>query len=112
MREELERKRDTLIKTNRTRDKYNLFRQCMIRHADLKYRALMVWKENVQYWNRTMQRTKLRLIELHKRNLSHAFFKWKESIDKKHMVELVSFTEDLVNENQELKNTLEHCHRE
>lgn len=46
-----------------------------------------------------MQRVKLRLIELHKRSLSGAFFKWKETIDKKHMVELVSFTEDLMNEN-------------
>lgn len=65
-----------------------------------------MWKENVQYHNHTMNRIKLRLIELHKRSLSHAFFHWKENIDKKHMVELVSFTEDLMNENQELQNTL------
>lgn len=56
-----------------------------------------------------MTRVKLRLIELHKRNLSSAFFKWKESIDKKVMMDLVTFTEDLVNENQELKNTLQNC---
>ena len=67
--------------------------------ADVKYRALMVWKENVQYYNHIMTRIKLRLIESHKRKLSKALFKWKESIDKKHMVELVSFTEDLMNEN-------------
>lgn len=67
----------------------------------------MLWKENVEYYNRTLNRTKLRLIELHKRNLSQAFFKWKETIDKKHMVEMVAFTEDLVNENQELTNTLQ-----
>jgi hypothetical protein len=42
---------------------------------------------------------KLRMIELHKRNLSAVFFKWKEMCDKKQMVEMVSFTEDLVNEN-------------
>jgi len=59
-----------------------------------------------------MNRVKLRLIELHKRNVSYAFFKWKESIDKKHMVELVSFTEDLMNENQELKNTLSACQKQ
>jgi hypothetical protein len=59
-----------------------------------------------------MQRTKLRLIELHKRNLTKAFFKWKEAADKKHMIELVSFTEDLVNDNQNLINTLEACRRE
>ena len=59
-----------------------------------------------------MNRVKLRLIEAHKRNLTKAFYKWKESIDKKHMIELVSFTEDLQNENQELQNTLEACKRE
>jgi hypothetical protein len=106
LREELERKRDSLIKVNKTKDKYNLFRQACIRYQDLKYRALMVWKENVQYHNDTMKRVKLRLIENHKRNLSAAFFKWKESTDKKTMVELVAFTEDLVNENQELQNSL------
>ncbi len=99
LREELERKRDTLIKTSKSRDKYNLFRQCCIRYTDLKHHFLMLWKKNVQYHNHTMQRVKLRLIQLHKRGLSHAFFKWKESIDKKHMVELVTFTEDLMNEN-------------
>lgn len=99
VREELEKKRDTLIKMNKQKDKYNLFRQCCIRYSDLKYRALMLWKENVQYHNHTMQRVKLRLIELHKRSLSGAFFKWKETIDKKHMVELMTFTEDLMNEN-------------
>ena len=72
----------------------------------MKFRALMVWKENVQYHNSQLKRIKLRLIELHKRNLSAAFFKWKESVDKKVMVELVSFTEDLANENQELQNSL------
>lgn len=83
-----------------------------IRYADVKYRAIQIWKENVEYYNRTMQRTKLRLIELHKRNVTKAFFKWKEAVDKKHMVELVTFTEDLVNENQELQNTLQACKRE
>lgn len=59
-----------------------------------------------------MNRTKLRLIETHKRNLTQAFFKWKEAIDKKHMIELVTVTEDLQNDNQELKNTLVACKRE
>ena len=59
-----------------------------------------------------MNKIKLRLIEIHKKRCSKAFFKWKESIDKKHMVELVTFTEDLVNENQELQNTLQACQRE
>jgi len=59
-----------------------------------------------------MKRVKLRLIELHKRNISYAFFHWKENTDKKHMVELVTFTEDLMNENQELENTLQACKRQ
>jgi len=46
-----------------------------------------------------MKKIKLRLIDLHRRGVSKAFFKWKESIDKKHMIELATFTEDLVNEN-------------
>lgn len=46
-----------------------------------------------------MNRVKLRLIETHKKNLSIAFYKWKECNDKKHMNELVAFTEDLMNEN-------------
>lgn len=49
-----------------------------------------------------MQRIKLRLIENHKTNLSIAFYKWKESADKKHMIDLLGFTDDLMNENQEL----------
>lgn len=59
-----------------------------------------------------MQRIKLRLIEQHKRRLSAFFFKWKENTDKKQMIELVSFTEDLMNENQELQNTIQAATRE
>jgi hypothetical protein len=46
-----------------------------------------------------MQRTKLRLINLHKQSLSKALFKWKEAADKKHLVKLAVMTEDLQNEN-------------
>lgn len=99
IREELERKRDTLIKANRTKDKYNALRKCCIRYADAKYKALMVWKENVVYVKRTMQRAKLRLIELHRRNLSIAFVKWRDGSDRKHMVHLLGVTEDLMNDN-------------
>ena len=81
IREELERKRDTLLKVNTSKDKYNLFRQMCIRYADVKYRALSIWKDYTTFYNRTMNRTKLRLIETHKRNLSFVFYRWKESID-------------------------------
>jgi len=53
-----------------------------------------------------MERVKIRLINLHKQNLSKALFKWKEFADKRHMKELDVATEDLQNENQNLQNTL------
>ena len=99
IREELEKKRDTMIKVNTSKDKYNLFRKMCIRYADVKFRALTIWKDYTTYYNRTMNRAKLRLIETHKKNLSASFYKWKESIDKKHMIQLISQTEDLINEN-------------
>lgn len=102
IREELERRRDTLIKHNRTKDKYNQLRKWCIRVSDAKYRALQVWKENLTYWKRTMNRMKLRLIELHRRNLSVAFSKWREGSDRKRMVQLLVVTEDLMNDHQEL----------
>jgi DNA primase len=49
---------------------------------------------------------KLRLIELHRRNLSIAFTKWREGSDRKRMVDLLRVTEDLMNDNQELQNNL------
>ena len=112
IREELERKRDLMIKNHRNKDKYHALRRCCIRYADAKYRAMMVWKENILYFKRTMNRAKIRLIELHRRNLSVAFSKWREGSDRKHMVELLRNTDDLINENQELKNTLSACHQE
>jgi len=106
VRQELELKRDTLVKSHKMKDKYNLFRKCCIRYADARYRALQTWKENISYFNRTMGRMKLRLIELHRRKLSAAFTRWREGSDRLHMVALLAHTEDLMNENQELKNTL------
>ena len=83
-----------------------------MRVADAKYRAIQVWQENIQYWKHTMGRMKLRLIELHRRNLSIAFTKWREGSDRKRMVDLLRVTEDLMNENQELQNNLQTCHEE
>lgn len=99
MRQELELKRDTLIKTYRSKDKYNALRKCCMRYSDAKFRAISVWRENISFFNRTMNRAKLRLIELHRRNLSVAFVKWREGSDRRHMVELLGHTEDLINEN-------------
>jgi hypothetical protein len=82
-----------------------------MRYSDARYRALMVWKENISYFNRTMQRLKLRLIELHRRNLQTSFARWREGSDRKHMVHLLGVTEDLMNDNQELTNTLNGCYQ-
>ena len=97
---------------HRNKDKYNTLRKWCIRVSDAKYRALQVWKENIRYWKRTMNRLNLRLIEQHRRNLSSAFIRWREGIDRLRMVELLGVTEDLMNENQELRNTLGACHDE
>lgn len=89
-----------------------MLRKCCIRYADAKYRALMVWKENITYFKRIMGRTKLRLIELHRRNLAKAFLRWREGSSRKTLLTLLGTTDDLLNENQELKNTLEACYQE
>lgn len=112
VRMELEVKRDQLIKQYRMKDKYNLFRKCCIRYADARYRALMVWKENIAYFKRIMARTKLRMIEQHRRNLAKAFLRWREGSSRKTLLSLLGTTEDLLNENQELKNSLEACYQE
>ncbi len=70
VREDIERKREFLLKTNKAKDKYNLFRAAFIRYVDLKFRAFSLWKENVVYHDSQINRIKLRLIELHKRNIS------------------------------------------
>jgi len=101
-----------LIKSYRQKDKYNALRKCCIRYADAKYRALMVWKENIAYFKRTMSRTKLRLIEQHRRNLAKAFLRWREGSNRKTLLSLLVTTDDLLNENQELKNTLQACYSE
>jgi hypothetical protein len=38
----------------------------MKRYQDVMYRAMQVWIENVKYQKHTMDRVKLRLINLHK----------------------------------------------
>jgi hypothetical protein len=67
----------------------------------------MIWKEAQSHHEHTMDRVKMRLIHLHKNNLASSFFKWKDCIDKQHVVQLVQFTEDVMNENQDLTNNLE-----
>jgi hypothetical protein len=107
IRQELERQKEELTKLSATKDKAQLFRNAVKRHQDVMYRALLVWKEACKYHRHSMQRVKLRLINLHKQSLSKALFKWKEATDKKQLQALAVQTEDLVNENQNLENTLQ-----
>jgi len=105
-REELEYKRDCLAKQTATKTKYNLLRKAYLRYCDVKYRALMIWKQNCQHFGHNMERFKLRLISEHKRRLNYAFMKWKEGADKGVHMEMMVMTEDVMNENQNLTNEL------
>ena len=77
-----------------------------MKHCDVKYKALMLWKENCKHYNHNMDRVKMRLIEQHKRRLRWAFMKWKEGADKGIHMEMMVMTEDVMNENQNLSNEL------
>jgi len=72
------------------------------------YRALSIWKERCKFHSHNMDRLKLRLINLHKQTLAKALYTWKEHCDQKHMGKLSVETEDLMNENQNLENTLKN----
>ena len=66
VRQELERQKDELLKMSAQKDKAQLFRNCIKRHQDVMYRALMVWRDRCKYHSHNMERVKLRLINLHK----------------------------------------------
>lgn len=105
-REELEYKRECLAKQTATKTKYHALRQAYLKHCDVKYRALMIWRENCKHFNHNMERVKLRLIHEHKRRLNWAFMKWKEGADKGVHLDMLVMTEDVMNENQNLTNEL------
>ena len=88
------------------KDKAQLFRNFMKAHQDVMFRFFQTWREYCKYYKHTMDRTKLRLINLHKQSLQKALFKWKEGSDKKVMKKMAVMQEDLQNENQNLQNTL------
>ena len=105
-REELEYKRECLAKQTATKTKYNALRKSYLKYCDVKYKALMTWKENCKFYNHSMDRVKIRLINEHKRRLSWAFMKWKEGKDKEIHMEMMTMTEDVMNCNQDLSNEL------
>lgn len=105
-REELEYRRECITKQAATKTKYHALRQCYLRHCDVKYRALKLWRENVAHYKHTMERVKLRLINEHKRRLNYAFMRMKEGADKTVHMEMMVMTEDIMNENQNLSNEL------
>jgi hypothetical protein len=105
-REELEYKKECLEKQMKTKTIQHALRQCYLRHCDVKYRALMNWKEACKHHNHSMNRVKLRLINEHKRRLNWAFQKMKEGADKTVHMEMMEMTEDCMNDNQNLTNEI------
>ena len=71
--EELEYKKECLEKQAATKTKYHAMRQCYLRHCDVQYRALMLWKDACTNHSQAMKRMKVRLINEHKRRLNWAF---------------------------------------
>ena len=63
--ENLEYRRDCLINNAAQRTKLHNFRQFYLRHCDLTYRALQVWKENCVHYRHTMNRFKMQLTHWH-----------------------------------------------
>lgn len=51
----------------------------------MMYKAIEKWRDNCRYYKHNMDRFKLRLINLHKQNLSKAIYKWKGASDEKQM---------------------------
>lgn len=64
-REELEYKLECLERQTATKTKYHALRQCYLRHCDVKFRALTLWKTYSKHYAHVMSRIKLRLIEKH-----------------------------------------------
>lgn len=98
-RQEMQRKRDDLVKVQSTRKKRDLIRDAFKRYNNMTYRALMIWKDACKHHNHTMDRVKMRLINMHRNRLQEAFYKWKKGGDSMVMTEMTEFTEDCMNEN-------------
>ena len=64
------------------RTKIHAVRQFYLRHCDVQYRALMIWKDACVHYKHTMKRLKMQMMHWHSRGLSSAFMKWKEFSDK------------------------------
>ena len=105
--QELEYRKECLIKNSTVRQKLHVLRQCYFRHCDVAYKAILVWKNAVSYHKQVLHRLKLKLIDEHKRRARIAFMRWKESADKMVHIDLLRVTEDHLNENQNLINELQ-----
>ena len=104
--ESLEYRRECLINNAAARTKIHAVRQFYLRHCDVQYRALMVWKDAVVHYKHTMKRLKMQMMHWHSRGLSSAFMRWKEFADRAVHQKLMEITREQLNENQNLLNDL------
>jgi hypothetical protein len=98
-REDLEMRKEKLIKAAATQTKKHLMRQAYYRSCDHKYKAFLIWRDYCKYWSNVMNRLKLRLIAEHKRRTLWAFTRMKEGTDKVAHIELMEDAETQMNEN-------------
>lgn len=103
---ELEYKMECLKKNTAGQTKMHVLRQCYLRHCDLLFNAMQLWRASCSHRRAVLYRLRLRMIDSHKRRLRIAFMRWKESTDKQIHLDLLKVTEDHINENQNLINEL------
>lgn len=97
--EELEYKKECLIKNKATETKRNALRNCYLKHCDVKAKALMIWRDHCKFYNHNMKRMKMRIINQYRKKLSYYFMKWKSGADGDVHMEMMVMTEDFENDN-------------
>ena len=105
-RQELEYRKDCIIKNTNTRTKAHVLRNCYLRNCDHQYRAIKIWKLYCIYHKHICNRVNLLLKQKHNRFLRMAFMRWKADADKQVHNDLIKVNEDCRNENQDLVNDL------
>lgn len=98
-RNELEYRRDCIVKNSNSRTKLQVLRNCYLRHCDHMYRGLKIWKNYCVYHSHVCKRINLLMDQKYKRYLRMALMRWKADTDKKVHNELLKANEDCLNEN-------------
>lgn len=82
-RQELEYRKDCIIKNTNTRTKAHVLRNMYLRNCDHQYRALKIWKLFCTYHKHICNRVQLLLKQKQQRFLRMAYMRWKADADKK-----------------------------